>query len=342
MTIAFLFRSRKDFYFNCFKKIALKHPEQLFYAICIDSFVESDFQLQNVKTICVKGTESFYLLNKYRIFRLLQNIHADWFFTDSDYYFKQNKFKQIVSIDDNTNPAKRRMANLIQHAMVVIAHNEYLKKRLLNYWHEVLEKIEVLPIGIAPDLNKIHLADRTSEIVNPEMNYFLINGIGSHIDSLKVCLKAFSIFKKWQKSTIHLIVYHDIKDEKEWKQFVLNYTYKEEIVFVYDSYEKYIKSCYATIFIAKKRPIIYDFLMAIDNSTLILLPNTDYYKSIAKDSSLYFDDNEQDLSEKMMRIYKREDENKLIIRAAQEFKKQLDWDLISDKLWSIFMSFNKR
>jgi len=341
MTIAFLIRSREDFYFECFKKIALKHPEHLFFAVCIDSFVESDLQIHNVKTIQIKKTGFFFLLKKFQVFRILQKIQANWFFTDSIFYFREGKIKQIICVDDNINPRKNQTVHLIRNAMLLIAHNEYIKKIFLVDRPEAFQKIEVLPIGISSEKTINQTSDKNSEVAKSEMDYFLIHASGASIDSLKICLKAFSIFKKWQKSRIRLVIFHDHTDEKKWKTLVSNYTYKEEIVFVTDSYEKYIKSCYATIFIPERRPIIQDFLMAIHNLALILLPNTDYCKSIAKEASLYFDNKEKDLSEKMIRIYKHEDENKLTILAAKEYAKQLDWHLISDELWSIFMSYNK-
>ncbi len=85
-----------------------------------------------------------------------------------------------------------------------------------------------LPVSLLPKLEWVDLSE-TRELLTQSNNYFLIF---LPIDRLVDTLKEFSIFKKWQQTTMSLLVVVDgVAALEEAHQIIKGYKYKEDIVF---------------------------------------------------------------------------------------------------------------
>jgi len=85
-----------------------------------------------------------------------------------------------------------------------------------------------LPVSLLPKLEWVDLS-ATREAITETNNYFLIF---LPLDNLVNTLKEFSIFKKWQQTTMCLlVVVEDVTALEEAQHIVKGYKYKEDIVF---------------------------------------------------------------------------------------------------------------
>lgn len=149
-------------------------------------------------------------------------------------------------------------------------------------------------------------------------------------------LKAFSIFKKRQKSAIRLVLLlKGIHIEEAVPEFHL-YKYRHEVNIQQEINEAHTRRLPAAAFafIAISHDLeVTDALLALHANVPIILPDTERFHKLCKDAAIYCGNEEKSIAEGMMEIYKNELLQHTLIENAQEIISFHSLAASTNKLW---------
>jgi glycosyltransferase involved in cell wall biosynthesis len=160
-------------------------------------------------------------------------------------------------------------------------------------------------------------------------------------------LKAFSIFKKRQKSNMKLV----LAGRLAWKydSFIQNlkkYKFKEDVIMLgYLSEDDLVKitgAAYALVYPSLLEGFGVPVLEAMKCNVPVITSVGSSMEEIAKDAALYADaKNFEDIAGKMMLIYKDEKMRKELIEKGKIIAAQYSWQRTAELLWqSILKAVN--
>jgi len=149
-------------------------------------------------------------------------------------------------------------------------------------------------------------------------------------------MKAFSLFKKWQKSNMQLILIIDQAIEQELSKLVENYKHKEDVRLILNNEGKQffnlLSACYGCI-MGYNSSIQSKMIHAIKLNIPMIVDESDFNKSSFANACVYTKMDEIQISQKMILLYKDELFREQIINATKEISDKLNWDCISDNIW---------
>lgn len=173
--------------------------------------------------------------------------------------------------------------------------------------------------------------------------YFICHSHEHSKENILVLLKAFSLFKKRQKSNMKLVVCGKIAGNNKKFQEELNaYRYREDIL-LYETIseqEELIAAAYAAIFFNQphfnSQPLIDSFSLEVP----LIAGDHGFYREIIEDSGLFFQEkNHTDLAVQMMMMYKDEDLRSRLIKAVQKRKEIFSLQEAVLKMERVILSF---
>jgi len=340
MTIAFQISSLEEFNYHCCISLAKKYPEIKFIFVSNNNTLKQTLTNANIHFIPLhKSYFDFYWYN-YKLTALLKKNRVDCFFSNTHLCSLKSTIKQFVTIDNASLLKKSETKKSIAKADSIIVRNEHIKLLALKTIKKIDNKIALIPLGVsdillAPDNNK---KDTVKKKYTEGMDYFLIDSLSADEHQITVQLKAYSLFKKWQKSNLKLLLVHTKKNEQIINKVITNYKYRNDVVLISTLDNELISAAYAMIFFSEIYIINNFILAAMKLKVPVILPKDDCFISSFESDALYFIENDKDLSEKMIDLYKNEEyRNKLIITAKNKVD-ILEWDTIAEKVWGTIIN----
>jgi glycosyltransferase involved in cell wall biosynthesis len=170
--------------------------------------------------------------------------------------------------------------------------------------------------------------------------YFLFTGAIHPRKNLLHLLKAFSIFKKRQKSNMKLLVAGRLAwQQEELVQKIDSYAFRKDVKllgYVEDALlAKITASAYACVFPSFFEGFGVPILEAMKSDVPIITSNTSSMPEIGGDAALYADPNQfEDIAEKMMLLYKDENLRNRLINAGRQQCQQFSWQRTADLLFA--------
>ncbi|MEO5782325.1 MAG: glycosyltransferase family 1 protein, partial [Ginsengibacter sp.] len=219
----------------------------------------------------------------------------------------------------------------------VIADSEFSKKEIIEKYKIGANKIDVVYKGVEEIFQLITFLEKESikGKYASGNEYFLYTGTMPSGNNLLNLLKAFSAFKKMQKSNMQLLIATKTQMPKEFLETLRLFKFKSEVQLLdVDESElaKITASAYAFVY-----PFAQGYLYALQamiSGVPILTSNTGYIPEVCGDAALYFDENEyKKIADKMMLIYKDENARKQLIEKGRDLVKKYSWDNSADSLW---------
>lgn len=171
-----------------------------------------------------------------------------------------------------------------------------------------------------------------------DQNYF-ISGPVSSADNFIRLLKAFSIFKKRQKSSWRLMI---AEINIEYSEMLKTYKYREDVTVVSkvreDELSALVGSSYAMICLLQDESFIMPPVEAMRCRVPVIVPASKLMKELYDDAVLYTEENNiNDLADKMMQLYKDETLRKELIIKGNEMLKKYSWDHTADRWWQTIL-----
>ena len=136
-------------------------------------------------------------------------------------------------------------------------------------------------------------------------------------------LKAFSAFKKWNRTSMKLLLHVSDKSKKIAVDLIKNYLYAKELLLIEDdSIEAEIEmlgSAYAVVFPSESEYPTGKMMHALSMEVPLLLPHHPYLESMFEASAGFYKNDIDGLSSKLSLLYKDEVyKNQLIANGASK------------------------
>ena len=351
-----------DFIFEIFSRLAKKYPQHNFIYFFDNNFDEKYITSKNITAVITGPQIKNPLLLQYRlnykIPSLLKKHKADIFISTGGYCSLRTKLPQCVIINDLSflqlpqffskrwlNFYKRNTEKFLTKAKVIVTTAEFLKKEIINKYKIASDKIDVAYTAASNNFKPSTWQQKNTvkEKYTEGLEYFLHAGPVNTGSNLITLLKAFSFFKKRQKSNMQLLLMSkSAAIDKDFIKSLASYKYRDEVKLLDNlSDESIIQitgAAYAMIY-----PSLYDgcgtsLLQAMQSDIPVITANNTAMPEICSDAALYISPNDfNDIAEKMMLLFKDEDlRNELIIKGRQQAA-MYNWDKTADKVWEIIL-----
>lgn len=318
-----------------FYKMAQSQPAHQFIFIHDRAYEGFSARPDNVKHVILLPQSDVPLLRKYwldvKLPFLLKKLRADVLVSASGVASLTTKVPQLLFVKD--------LGFLHQPAQYSKPRNRSLKKSYLGYTgkakqifcftafhkedvkrqfgvHE--EKVQVLPMVPLEDFHTYTEEDLSfiKENYTDGREYFLYTGPIHERLNLVNLLKAFSLFKKRQRSSWKLVLEGSYQDQA-FMQLLETYKYKDDVIVLRATEEerwKLIRAAYALVFPAKWEGFILPVVEALACKIPVLAPAESAAQEVGKEAAFYFDaDNPEDMADKLMFLYKDENSRRQLI-----------------------------
>jgi hypothetical protein len=276
----------------------------------------------------VSNKLSKYYFFNYKLPTLLKKYPCDIFFSENEQVFYKKistpfLFFSAIGFLKKNNTA---MSNKILQASHIFTTEEFMREKLITKFNLSPKAITTIYYGLQNKsvINSKSVSKTPKELYTAGYDYFLCIVDKQSPIFLIELLKAFSQFKKWQKSSIKLmLLFEGISTEDAIKDFT-NYKYKDEVVIISTigaNTEQIISSAFAFIFFGDYRPNS-SCMFALQNNVPIIIEDKDDNQSLFKQAAIFALPTNKSLSEKMQLIYKDESTRKNLAMQAQEVLQQ--------------------
>jgi hypothetical protein len=329
--------------------LAAQHPDDHFII-----FAEKDLSinLSNCTQVIIAPKLKNRLLRhywyNYKLPSSLKRYNADAFISsagmislkaDIDQYlvFEEDIFQNEKS---SNNYYKKVFRNALLKARMIFVSEDLFKANAIGHLPEGESRIKVCYHGFGEKQEQLPYAEqqKIKDAHTEGYDYFLYPVTNTSSEYLITVLKALSLFKKRQRSSLKLVLllkqnigeYELIKDFK-------NYKYRDDIIFVKDRKgvsTDLIRSAYAMIYFCEYAQVN-TALKAMYAGVPLVTEATTLNNALFAGVTLSAENNPGSLAEKMMEIYKDEDGRNRLMAIAHSFTYKYDAQAAADAIWSI-------
>lgn len=349
-----------------FLKLALIHPQHQFILIA-----EQDIRLlkslphnleQHVLPQQSDNSLFWKLWYHYKLPAAVRKLKVDKLISTDGISSKRIKIPQYLVVNElgfinapqnfpanYSRFAKLNSADFFRKAKKIIALSSYVKTEIIKNFKISDSKISVWHPGIL-ELYKpldFEAAEKIKEQHTEGKDYFLFYGAIQTKSNLVTLLKAFSLFKKRQKSNMQLVLaVSEINPENEFVKSIALYKYKDDVKLIVPGNEQELASiigaAYACINTSALCVDIISLLRSLKSAVPVIAGN--YFSAIdyLGEAALYTDASSVDvLAEKMMLLYKDEKARNEIIDKGLAQAKQYNETNALNELGNILFSTNQ-
>jgi glycosyltransferase involved in cell wall biosynthesis len=356
-TLFYTKESEVDFQKKMLVDLIALNPEHSFLIISEEKYVSGN---SNTTEIFIgKGPSglnhwSFWLYFKIR--KIIKSYKPDVLINNGEALLHFKNTPQIIFNPElkylkdssalSTNPGilfKFFARRYYQKANNFIVFSEFEKNFLKNKFEIKEDRIHVLEYGADKDIKPVNWEER--EIIKNKyakgFEFFLYLGNISTSKNLLTLLKAFSVFKKRQRSSMQLIfagkkgvLFNDFK------KMVELYKYKNDVHIIEEctlqENENILSSAYALVFPDQFDKSIHAMFTALKYEVPSIVPKTGSLSEAGGDSVLHFEaGNVPDLAGKMMLLFKEEKYRKNLIQKSKNWVDQKNFQFCIEETWEI-------
>ncbi|MEP6950425.1 MAG: glycosyltransferase family 1 protein [Ginsengibacter sp.] len=347
------------FIYETFSRITKLHPEHTFIFIFDRPWNGSFIFPENVIPV-VKGPRAehpaqLYIWYNIKIPAVLKKYKAEVFISFDGVCSLTTKIPQCLLVCDLAfldNPArinkchflfyKKFASRFIKKSKIIVTVSEFTKAAIIKQYKTVADKIKLVYGGVNKNFIPILPGERENvKATYADSNeYFIYTGeIGAGKNLLNL-LKAFSAFKKRQKSNMQLL----IAGKPGWKyeEFLEDlrlFRFKEEVKLLgclpLPELAKVTASAYAMVYPSLLEGFGTQTLQAMKSGVPVITSPASAMAETCGDAALYADPaNFKDIAIKMMLIYKDENLRKVLIEKANLQAEKYSWDITAGLFWN--------
>lgn len=353
------------FLYETFRRITQNHPEHEFIFIFDRPFNKRFVFGANVKPVVTGPPARHPLLWKLwydiKVPAVLRKYKADVFVSCDGFCSLTTKVPQCLVVHDLAflhYPSfikkshllfyKRYTPKFLNKAKSVVTVSNFSKQDIISQYKIESDKIDVV-FNAAKEIFSPLSSEEKTMVKNKYTEgkeYFVYAGSVHPRKNMMNLLKAFSVFKKRQQSNLKLLLAGRLAWKYEsFTKSLKSYKYREDVVMTgyidEDELVKVIGSAYAMVYPSLWEGFGVPVLEAMRCEVPVITSVNSAMQEIAKDAALYADaNNYNDIAEKMMLLYKDENQRKELIQKGKQVVQNYSWDKTSDLLWqSILKAF---
>lgn len=193
---------------------------------------------------------SSWLSNSLRYSPIIKKWHIDKILLPGHFIKVDTDLPQLFIVNQQQLSLKEEENSFIQkHNFSFLTYDDKVKQYIQNIFPE--KSVALYNPGISNSFKPATWEESLDirEVYSDGTDFFLVNSIGQNIDYSIQLLKGFSIFKKWQKSSMKIVFLTD--DVLALQQSVANYKYRDDVRIINQPNEnertKIIASAYCAI-----------------------------------------------------------------------------------------------
>jgi len=240
---------------------------------------------------------------------------------------------------------KKNMPAFLEKANTIFTGSDFHAKEIIQKFSFEADKIQSLQLPISGLFQRVDWEEKESikEQYADGKEYFLFSGAIHSRYNLVNLLKAFSFFKKRQKSNMQLIIASPMVPAND--PFIENlktYKYRKEVSVLMDlpdqGMAKITAAAYAFVY-----PCLYDgpavfSLQAMQCGVPVIAGISGAFSEIAGDAALYVDpENFEDIAQKMMLVFKDENHRSELIKEGKLIMQKLNEKMAEGQLWNTIL-----
>lgn len=237
------------------------------------------------------------------------------------------------------------MPKFLNRAKSIITVSEFSKRDIVLQYKIVPDKINVVPIAAKEIFHPLTGIEKQAvkNLYTDGKEYFVYAGDILPRKNLKNLLKAFSIFKRKQKSNWRLVLARRLAwKNKDFVESLKTYKYREDVILTgYIEEEQLVKiigSAYALVYPSLWEGFGVPLLEAMHCNVPVITSENFAMQEIAGEAALYVNPaDHNDIAEKMMLLYKDENLRSQLIKKGETIAGQYSWDKSADLLWHSIM-----
>jgi len=332
-----------DLLFEYFSGIAADLPQHQFVFIVDKDFDAKKITVKNSIAVIAGSAVTNPILLQYKLNYTIPAIlrkHKADVFVSSGYCSLRSKIPQCLLVNDlsfllhpelYTNSwlrfYKKNEAKFLAHAKTILTSSPFLKQQLIDNYKKDADTISVVHYGAGEMYRPAtwQEKDAVKATYSEGLEYFLYTGPIDPKQNLTNLLKAFSFFKKRQKSNMRLIIAcTTAATDKAFIKNLGSFKYRDEVKVL----EKLLQTTIAQITgsaFALVYPSIYENFAASITAAMqcevpVIAGNGHALKEIYGDAALYANTADfNEIADKMMLLFKDENKrNELIAKSRQQ------------------------
>ncbi len=340
MRIAVNAASLKNNRFQIFLELAALHPQHTFL-LFFDNETKLNDLPENIIPVVINPPATNLLKRRIwyhlKLPAALKKNKADIFISERFISLK-TKVPQILMQPDLTyihQPAfiekkeigffKKNNKKFIETANEIIVNSSFLKNEIVTRFKTDDKKITVIYPSIKEDFHAATYEEReiAKETYAEGNEYFIYKGIISPQQNLTNLLKAFSFFKKRQRSKMQLIITGERGEKyEEFVGLLQSYRFKNDVKVLEDISEnetaKILSSAYAMVFVPSYETEASEVIEAMKCEVPLIVSSIPLLKEYCGEAALYAESEKiNDIADKMMLIFKDEQMRKELIEKGR-------------------------
>ena len=349
--------NNKDLFINILLPLAFSQPKSTFIFLFDKPLSETIHFPENATSAVIGPEAGSPIKNKIwyqlKIPMALRKYKADIFMTTNYCSFKTKTPQLLISPDltfinqpsfvnkKHLSFYKKYTPLFLNKAAAIVVHSLFSKNQLIDRYKINEQKINVFPVK--PDNEFIPLGYEEKESIKERYaegnEYFIYKGFIGQQQNLMNLIKAFSAFKKRQKSKMQLIIAGTPGiGYEEFLASLKGYRFKKELKILGDvtkaEIPKIVASAYAMVYVPSFETSSAVPLEAMKCDVPVITSSTGAMPEICSDAALYADpQNFKDIAENMMLIFKDEKRRKELIEKGRERIKKCNWDKSALLVW---------
>lgn len=238
---------------------------------------------------------------------------------------------------------KTHQKRFLKKAKAVVTVSEFSKQDIIHQYKINSNKINVVYNATRTAFKPFEYADNDfikRRYAEGSEFFLFIGGIHPRKNLLQL-LKAFSIFKKRQLSSMKLLVAGRLAwHNEELLEKLKTYKYRDEVVLLDYLPEAELAqvtaAAYALIYPSLFEGFGVPIIEAMKSGVPVACSNTSSMPEVAGDAALFFDPNDaNDIAQQMMLLYKDENRRKELIQKGIAQANKFSWNDSAQKLWQI-------
>ena len=236
---------------------------------------------------------------------------------------------------------KALLQRCIKKSKLVITVSDFCKKNIADQYKINYDKIQVTYKGVEENFSELSYKKKQDikEQYADGNEYFLYIGeVGAH-KNLHNLFKAFSAFKKRQKSNMQLI----IAGKQSWKyenviEWLRLFKFKNEVKILKDISIEILKeitsAAYCFVYPNRYESFAAEVIQAMKSSVPVITSSSGALPEICAQAALYVDpENFKDIAVKMMLLFKDENLGTDLIEKGKIQAEKFSWDVTANLLW---------
>lgn len=335
----------QNFFFDLFLKQSQIHPKHTFIFIFDKSYPSPLVFPKNVIPVVIgpegKSPLTWRIWYNFKIPSALKKYKADIFITEKFCSLRTSVPQMLIYPDLNFihQPSiinkthlrfyKKYTSRFLDKCDAIIVDSSFSKNDLMHRYQIDEQKVSVFFPNVEEGFRPLHYAEK--EMIKEKYaeghEYFIYNGIISPHQNLKNLLKAFSAFKKRQKSSMQLLIVGEPGIEyEEWLSALELYRFHAEVKVLHNvsgnEVKKIVAAAYAMVYAPFFETSYKAPLQAMAYEVPLIVADAGALPEVCGDSALYADPNDfKAIAESMMLVFKDERLRKDLI---QKGSKQLE------------------